>query len=498
MAFKYWRLTLWAGEGVNNFNATPRRPREALLSYGNALRLALPLGFRDFALQQLKFFVDIGVRSEADLLFDFVGVIFDIGLNLEVALGAEGVERLQTLAQQLTERQMASGSINSNLLHLTWQMAKGRRFSAALRLNAARLLATDETSEILLAKIAELRAEVPLADEGTGPGSRIDRMRRLLAFVRADEPASGETALERLTNLQARFDDRLERRLAQHSATREAEVFGFEELRGALPERTALLQLFLGERNGKRAVHVLLGARAGTWLNVTPDEHPLFTEFREVDRTECAYSYEADVYLLRNAIVDENLESTGLQKYLNAAGGAFLAGGLGKALDALRAKGCDHLLVVPHGPFHFAPLQLFARGERLLADEWNVTVLPSVEMLRRTSPPESSGRAGLAAFGLSFSAEQNPHRLSALDDAVDEARRVAKAFGTQAITERDATESAVLTALARSEYLHFATHGAMNLDAPSFHYVVVMPEGNEMVCCTLMSCCASIFAASGW
>jgi len=478
-AFKYWRMTLWAGEGVNNFKATPSRPREALLSYGNALRLALPLGFREFALQQLKFFVDVGMRSEADLLFDFVGVLFDIGLKLEVVLGTEGVEQLQVLAQRLTERQMATGSINTNLLHLTWQVAKARRFSAGIRLNAARLLPGDETSEMLLAKIAELRAEVPLAEEGTGPGSRIDRTRRLLAFVRADEPASGVTALERLTNLQASFDDRLERRLAQHSATREAEVFGFEELRAALPERTALLQLFLGERDGKRAVHALLGARAGTWLNVTPDEPFLFTEFREADRTERAYSYEEEVYLLRSAILDETLDAAELQKYLHTAGGAFLAGGLGKDLDALRAKGCDHLLVVPHGPFHFAPLQLFARGERLLADEWNVTVLPSVELLRRTPPPEASGRTGLAAFGLSFSAEQNPHMLPALNDAVDEARRVAKAFGTQAITERDATESAVLAALARSEYLHFATHGAMNLDAPSFHYVVVTPEGED-------------------
>jgi hypothetical protein len=83
-------------------------------------------------LQQLKFLVNIGMRSEADLWFNFVGVLFDIGLKLEVALGAEGVEQLQALAQRLTEREMASDSINTNLLHLTWQVARravsARRF----------------------------------------------------------------------------------------------------------------------------------------------------------------------------------------------------------------------------------------------------------------------------------------------------------------------------------------------------------------------------------
>lgn len=475
-AMKFWRMTLWSGEGVNNANAG--RLREAMASYANALRFAVPLGMREFALQQLKYLVDVGLRDEGALLLEFVGALFDLGLKLEIALGAEGVEQLQALTAHLIERQLASGTINSNVLHLTFQVAKARRFSAARRVGAARSLPADETSAALLAQIAALRAEVPLADEGTGPGSRIDRTRRLLAFARDGVPAAGANALERLTNLQARFDARLERRLAAHSDVREAELFGLEDLRARLPERTALLQLFLGEYGGKSAVFTLLAARNGTWAVVTPTDRPLLVELREAERSDRAYVYEEDVYLTRSALLDESLTEAQLGEFLHAAGGAFLHGGIGGALDELKKAGCDHLLVVPHGPFHFAPLQLFARGERLLADEWNVTVLPSIELLRpgaEEQAPPVPPRAGIAAFGLGFAGTDNAYGLSELPDAVDEARRVAKAFGAEARVDAQATESAVLAALAQARYVHLATHGAMNLDAPSFQYVVAAP-----------------------
>jgi CHAT domain-containing protein len=81
----------------------------------------------------------------------------------------------------------------------------------------------------------------------------------------------------------------------------------------------------------------------------------------------------------------------------------------------------------------------------------------------------------VAAFGLGFAGPENVYGLGALPEAVDEARRVAKAFGAEARVDAQATESAVLAALAQARYLHLATHGAMNLDAPSFQYVVVAP-----------------------
>ncbi|MEO7725419.1 MAG: CHAT domain-containing protein [Chthoniobacterales bacterium] len=478
-AMTFWRMTLWSGEGVNSFNARPRRDREALLTYGNALRFALALDFREFALQQLKYFVNVVWQTNDDLLTDILVVLGEIGLKLEVVLGVEGVTQLQALITKLTERQVKTGNINSNLLHLTWQAGKARRFSGALRLGAARALQADDLSEQLLAEIAARRPQVSLAEEGTGPGSRIDRSRRLLAFVRDDTPASGATVLEQFTNLQARFDRRLEERLAQHCANQATEILGFEEMRAALPERTVLLQLFLGEIDEKRAVYALLGARSGEWLNATPDEPALRKEFREGDRVERAFSYDEDVYLLRSAILNEEIDEKNLLPFLDHAGSAFLTGGVGRALDGFRERGCDHLVIVPHGPFHFAPLHLFGRGGRLLADEWNVTILPTIELLRLPAPSEPTARSGLAAFGLSFSGENNPYHLPALRDSADEARRVAEKFGVEPIGEAGATESAVLAALSRVEYLHLATHGAMNLDAPSFHYIVVTPDRSD-------------------
>jgi hypothetical protein len=468
-AMNFWRVSLWSGEGVNR--ARNGDLGASMNAYANALRFALPLGLPDFATHQLRYLVDVGMRGADQLLLPLIGIMFEIGLDLEIALGADGVELLQNLTTGLTEHQALSGEVNTNMLHFTWQIAKARRFGAAMRTGAARALAEDQVMDDLASRIAALRSEVPLDEEGNAPGRRLDRTRLLLSFAVDQTPTSGASKVEELINLQARFDQRLERNLAQLSTAREPELIGLEDLRASLDERTAFLQLYLGELKGQRAVFAMLVARAGESISATPSAEGLMIEFVEQGRSNRAYSYEEDVFLVREALLDENLDAEGLMPWLHAAGGAFLHGGLGTGLDNLRAAGCDHLVVVPHGPYHLAPLHLFARDSRLLADEWTVTVLPVIESMT-TRPEEAAERDGLAAFGMSFT-KTNPFDLPELSEAADEAKRVAKALQGIAKVDDEVTEDAVLDALSKARYIHLATHGAMNLDAPSFQYVVV-------------------------
>lgn len=477
-AFRYLRMSLWSGAAVNA--ARQNDWDTAVTGYGAALKLALPLGFADFANMQLRNLVNAAASGGEQVLMRTLGILFEQSLQIELILGAVGVERLQGLVVQLTEQQLASGTLNSELLHLTWRLAKARRFGAAWRVGAAKNLRAHQlasTRDNLLTHISALAPQVPLAEQSSGPGSRIARDRRLLAFVRDSVPAPGAAPAEQLANLQHRFDQLLEQQLALYSAEREQEYIPLSRIREQLDSRTVILELFLGEYSDKRMVMALLTAADGMTVSATPDSVGLLKRFREGDRHEVAYSYEEDVHLVRSIVINPDTSTADIQPYLHAAGGSFLHGTVGQALDRLQESGCDHLVIVPHGPFHFAPLQLFAREDRLLADDWTVTVLPSVELLPGVSSRDlpQQRREGITAIGIDFTTA-NPLGLPVLDGVVDEVRRVANTFGGSPLLNAAATPAAICAALESSRYVHLATHGALNLDAPAFQMLVAAPE----------------------
>jgi CHAT domain-containing protein len=101
---------------------------------------------------------------------------------------------------------------------------------------------------------------------------------------------------------------------------------------------------------------------------------------------------------------------------------------------------------------------------------------------RRRNPglqPSSSDRRkqlhSLTAFGLGFE-PGNPHGLNQLEGAVEEAQSIAQLFGTEAIVDDKATESAFLEALVNSRMIHLATHGKHNVVAPAFQCVYLASD----------------------
>lgn len=477
VAFQFFRVTLWSGAAVNAVRQNDWMT--ALQGYAAALKLALPLGLRDFSLQQFKNFADAAVSGGETVRVFVLSMLLEQSLPLQFQLGTDAIDVLQWLTLRLTEQQLAEADINDELLHQTWRIAKARRYGAAWRAGAATQLRamTPEIAQAL-GRIDALSAQVPLADQASGPGSQIARDRRLLAFVRSDLPSPGDTAVEELANLQHRFDIELEQRIAAIAGLQPPNILTLMEIRESLDARTVVVQLFLGQRDEKRAVTALLTSLSEVSLSVVPDSEPLMRQFEEGARRELAYSYEEDVFLTREVILRSDISDEELAKCLHWAGGAFLHGSVGKALDRLHQAGCDHLIFIPHGPYHFAPLQLFARQDRLLADDWTVTVLPSVELLT-PSPQSAERRAGLAAFGLDFE-DCNPFGLPALQAAPDEAMRVAELFGTKEKSNSEATQHALFEALESRRYVHLATHGALNLDAPAFQMLVMAPDvGND-------------------
>ena len=471
-AVAFLRTSLCAGAATNAYNGN--RPAEAAAGYAQAIHLALQLGLARMAAKWLQYFVDAAVRGGEESETQMLLLLFALGPRIETALGADGVELLQNLGLILTIRQTGAEHANADLLHLTWQVSKGSAFGSALAQRAAASLASDEFSDALLAEIAALREDVPLTREGTGPGSRIDRMLRVLTFLGADTPSPGATPIERMANLQHRFDRRLEERLVAAGEPSSVTPLWLDEMRNALEPRTAVLNLYLGNFGEGRARFALLASRDAIDLHVVPDRSGLLLQMREGERTETAFSYAADAFAVRRSLAVAAPDPAEVAATLDGAS-EWIIGGLAGPLAEFRRRGCDHLCIVPHGPMHNLPLHLMAANGGMLADEWTVTVIPTLELLRRGRDPHAPKRAGLAAFGVSF-ADHNPYHLAPLPEAADEAERVAAAFGTRAVLNADVTERAVLEGLGRARYVHIATHGALNLDAPAFQYLVVTPD----------------------
>jgi CHAT domain-containing protein len=135
-------------------------------------------------------------------------------------------------------------------------------------------------------------------------------------------------------------------------------------------------------------------------------------------------------------------------------------------LDELADVGISRLVIVPHRALHFLPFHLLGDASQPLGARFLVTYLPNPCLAGPAKADddqeEPPGRV-IFAFGLDFAG--TPLKLPR---AVDEARSIADFFGEEPIINEEATRERALAALTNSRYVHFATHGLHDVDAPSF------------------------------
>lgn len=146
-------------------------------------------------------------------------------------------------------------------------------------------------------------------------------------------------------------------------------------------------------------------------------------------------------------------------------------------LAELRAAGKDHLLVVPHGPVHFAPLHLALSEGRPLAENWAVSYLYNLaQLVPRAVPGRVRPQRRIAAFGVTY--EGRPG-FAALQDSAAEATAVAAVFGARPLLDEQATVSAFVQAAPETRYLHIRAHGRHNVGAPLFQTVFLSPSDGD-------------------
>ncbi len=121
------------------------------------------------------------------------------------------------------------------------------------------------------------------------------------------------------------------------------------------------------------------------------------------------------------------------------------------------------LTIVAHGPLHYLPFNALHDGQKFLIDLYSVRILPSASVLQyiRSEPMTKPGE--LLALG-------NPDLGDPrMDLAYAQAEAIAVAKGrprSKVLLRKEANESALRQYGGNFRYIHFASHGQFNPEAP--------------------------------
>ena len=226
---------------------------------------------------------------------------------------------------------------------------------------------------------------------------------------------------------------------AQNAAMWQVQI---EDVQPELAEDTAVLEYFVA-RGGlllfvvtREAVRVVplpgAAARLPHWLNL------LRLNNHTVARSQAAQR----PYLVQNA-----------QALLRKLHQLLLR----PALPHLAGK--KRLIVVPHGLLHYLPFPALYDGERYLAQDFEVSYLPSSSLLRYYRQVDTAV-SGMAVLGHS--------QAGKLPYALEEAARVAALGQGELYLEDEATAAILTTRAAGKRYIHLAAHGEFRADNALF------------------------------
>ncbi len=161
-----------------------------------------------------------------------------------------------------------------------------------------------------------------------------------------------------------------------------------------------------------------------------------------------------DIQQLRKA-----LEQPGSSGYIEQS--QHLYGRLIKPFERLLSD--RKLIIVPHGALHYLPFNALHDGKGYLLERYSIRILPSASVIKFLQTKKSAQPADILVFG---NPDLGDPRLD-LVYAQNEALAVAKTLPQSKVFLRNqATETAFKKYAGSFKYIHFATHGQFNPDAP--------------------------------
>ena len=145
-------------------------------------------------------------------------------------------------------------------------------------------------------------------------------------------------------------------------------------------------------------------------------------------------------------------------------------------------------IIVPHGLLHYLPFHALHDGRAFLVEEHEISYLPGSSLLRYCCRPRPEA-AGLLALGYSCDGR--------LPFAVEEAQRVAAAFGGEAYVDDAATVARLRETAGGRRVIHLATHGDFRADNPLFSGLALADGWLSTLDCFNLRLAASLVTLSG-
>jgi hypothetical protein len=310
----------------------------------------------------------------------------------------------------------------------------------------------------------------------TGSRPRTERAQEWLLVAHDDTPSAGAKPSEELDNLARVFDRVLMSELARGVPDAGTLILEADEMKERLPDKTVLVSQFLCPTSEWSLGFVtMLATRKEVRILRSSTHEPVLR-----------------AAAINGAFLDDLAPLvTSLRQGLLSSGGSetpdevdellvslfeYVFGGVQEELADLHRQGYRHLCVNPHGALHFCPIGLLVNAGRLLVDDWIVTHLPALGMLRWQSSKVacSPQRQGASVFGVGF--QNGLHGLKPIPGATEEAGRVAEALHAKLFLDKEATAEQFNQALAANRFVHVATHGSQDAAAPAFQTLFLYPD----------------------
>jgi CHAT domain-containing protein len=166
--------------------------------------------------------------------------------------------------------------------------------------------------------------------------------------------------------------------------------------------------------------------------------------------------------------------------------------------DLLPTNPNAHVVFIPHNSLFLVPFPALQDKEgKYLIEKHTILTAPSIQVLALTHQKRQSlgFKPGSSAQNpVVMGVKRNavvignpvmpfngtpPQQLDSLPGAEEEAKEVAKLFGTQAITGKVATKEAILKLLPKAQFIHLATHGIFDSVQGLESAIALAPSGKD-------------------
>ena len=132
-----------------------------------------------------------------------------------------------------------------------------------------------------------------------------------------------------------------------------------------------------------------------------------------------------------------------------------------------------NLIIVSHGALHYLPMNALHDGNGYLIDRYSIRMMPSASAMKYLGEKKTAKGGGILVFGNPDLGDPKYDLEYAQREAVEiaEIRPKSKVF-----VRKEATEGALRKYCKDYSYLHFATHGQFNPDAPLKSALLLAPD----------------------